>query len=309
MISLILSDVVSNDLNFIASGPTTKDYTTPQQCFDLLENFKLFNEVPQSVLTVLNERAGFEEFKKTYEFEHNISKSNASFHCQNVQNVIIGSNDIALYSALQHAESQGFGTYLLSSSVTGDAEERGQMFAMLMNYICRTMLSKNRPDSSLANVELSLLQRGISKTQLNEISRVVTDYDQCNKPICILAAGETTVDVKGGGLGGRNQHMVLSTAITLDQILQDDVLNLYSMVFMSGGTDGQDGPTDATGAICDHTMVKHASKVNLDPKEFLAKHDSYSFFSSIESGRNLLKTGLTGTNVMDLQIILISPVK
>ena len=307
MISLILSDVVDNDLNFIASGPTTKDYTTPQQCFDLLETFEIFNEVPQNVLTVLNERSGFEEFRKSYEFEHNISKSNASFHCKNVQNVIIGSNVIALYSAIQHAESLDFGTYLLSSSVNGDAEERGQMYALLMNFICRTMLSKNMADPALAEVELSLLRKGISKTQLNEISLAVTDYDQSNKSICILAAGETTVNVTGQGVGGRNQHMVLSTALTLDEILLDDVLANYSMVFLSGGTDGQDGPTDAAGAICDNTMVRQARKINLDANEFLRNNDSHTFFASIENGRNLLKTGLTGTNVMDLQIILISP--
>ena len=309
MISLILSDVVNNDLNFIASGPTAKDYTTPQQCFDLLETFELFNDVPQNVLTVLNERAGFKEFKKTNEFEHNILKSNASFHCKNVQNVIIGSNVIALKATIQHAESQGFGTYLLSSSVVGDAEERGQMYAMLINYICRTMLSKNKPDAYLADVELDLLKRGVSKKQLNDISKTVTDYDQCNKPICLLAAGETTVEVKGSGVGGRNQHMVLSTAITLDEIVHEDVSNHFSMVFLSGGTDGQDGPTDAAGAVCDNTMVKHASKLNLNAKQYLRDSDSYTFFSNIESGRNLLKTGLTGTNVMDLQIILIAPVK
>ncbi|ESO07082.1 hypothetical protein HELRODRAFT_187749 [Helobdella robusta] len=308
VISLILSDVVNNDLNFIASGPTSQDFTTPQQCFDLLENFDLLNCVPQSVFTVLNDRSQSEEFKKDSESEHTLKKSVASFHCRNVHNVIIGSNVIALNSALKYADSLGYGTYLLSSSVTGDAEERGQMFALLINYICRTMYSKNKPDQLLVKNEFDLLHRGLEKSQLNELCKVVTEYDQCSKPVCILAAGETTVNVVGQGMGGRNQHMVLSAAIELNKLLETDVLSKYAITFLSAGTDGQDGPTDAAGASCDQTLIKQALKLNLKAEDFLRTNDSYTFFSKVDAGRYLLKTGLTGTNVMDLQIILISPI-
>ena len=300
--------MVGNDINFIASGPTAPDYSTPHQCMDLLEALNVKDEVPPSILSVLEAKLQSEVYRKDIDFGHAVSKPVARFHCQNVQNVIIGSNVIALNSAIRSAEALGYGTYLLSSSIVGDSGEIGQMYALIIDYICRAMLMKKKPDPLLTGIELKLLKMGLEKSQLNDLFRTVIDFDQCNKPVCVLAAGETTVNVSGKGLGGRSQHMVLSTALALEKQLESDILKKFAIVFLSGGTDGQDGPTDAAGAVCDPHLTKQARKLNIKAEEYLQNSDSYNFFSSIDAGRNLIKTGLTGTNVMDLQIILIASI-
>src|SRR6185503_3784199 len=107
------------------------------------------------------------------------------------------------------------------------------------------------------------------------------------RPACLLSGGETTVTLRGNGLGGRNQEFVLSAAIALE--------GAASVTIFSAGTDGTDGPTDAAGAIADSRTIGNARARGLDPARFLAVNDSYHFFERLES---LIKTGPTGTNVM-----------
>ncbi|HTU92096.1 MAG TPA: MOFRL family protein, partial [Gemmataceae bacterium] len=116
-------------------------------------------------------------------------------------------------------------------------------------------------------------------------------------PVCLLSGGETTVALgTSPGRGGRNQEFVLSAAVYLGRT------GLKNMVVLSGGTDGEDGPTDAAGASADETTLTRATAAGLDPAAFLERHDAYSFF---EATGDLLKTGLTQTNVMDVRIILL----
>ncbi len=110
----------------------------------------------------------------------------------------------------------------------------------------------------------------------------------------MLSGGETTVTLRGKGLGGRNQEFILAAGLELD--------NWNGIVALSAGTDGTDGPTDAAGALADGTMVKKAAKLGLDPWRYLRDNDSYHLFEKLG---DLLKTGPTNTNVMDLRIILI----
>jgi glycerate 2-kinase len=110
---------------------------------------------------------------------------------------------------------------------------------------------------------------------------------------CILSGGETTVTIRGKGLGGRNQEFVLQAAL--------DIAGLEDIVVLSAGTDGSDGPTDAAGAIADGNTVARAARLGIDAKRLLAENDSYHFFEPLG---DLVKTGPTGTNVMDLRIIL-----
>ncbi len=109
----------------------------------------------------------------------------------------------------------------------------------------------------------------------------------------MLSGGETTVTVRGSGRGGRNQEFALAAALALDGL--DDALVL------SAGTDGTDGPTDAAGAIATGDTVSRARALGLDPHEHLARNDSYPFFAALG---DLVKTGPTGTNVMDIHIML-----
>jgi glycerate 2-kinase len=113
------------------------------------------------------------------------------------------------------------------------------------------------------------------------------------RPACLLAGGETTVTVKGKGKGGRNQELALAAAIAMD--------GLPGVLALCAGTDGSDGPTDAAGAIATGKSVARATRLGLDPAEFLRNNNSYAFFSALG---DLVKTGPTGTNVMDIEILL-----
>lgn len=110
-----------------------------------------------------------------------------------------------------------------------------------------------------------------------------------DRPVLLVAAGETTLQVKGDGLGGRNQEYALVAAMALAG--QDNA------VLLAAGTDGTDGPTDAAGAFADGTLHERARAAGIDPAEMLARNDSHRLF---EATGDLFRTGPTGTNVMDL---------
>ena len=114
---------------------------------------------------------------------------------------------------------------------------------------------------------------------------------------CLLLGGETTVMVKGKGKGGRNQHL----ALLLAKILYENLPGRNATV-LCAGTDGSDGPTNATGAVVDQSTWGNALARSVDPKEFLANNDSYNFFKNTD---NHIVTGPTMTNVMDLVVVLI----
>jgi hydroxypyruvate reductase len=113
-------------------------------------------------------------------------------------------------------------------------------------------------------------------------------------PACIISGGETTVTIRGSGLGGRNQEFALAAAI--------DIAGLDRVTIFSAGTDGTDGPTDAAGAIADGSTLARASALGLDTAAYLANNDSYRYFDALG---DLIKTGPTGTNVADVRLVLI----
>ncbi|TAN71865.1 MAG: glycerate kinase [Methylobacter sp.] len=120
-----------------------------------------------------------------------------------------------------------------------------------------------------------------------------------NKPIALLAGGETTVNLKGNGRGGRNQEMALAFAIAAKQHGLTG-----NWTFLSGGTDGLDGPTDAAGGIVDPNTINRMTQAGVNPLELLENNDSYT---ALKTSDDLMNTGATGTNVADLQILLIRP--
>lgn len=176
---------------------------------------------------------------------------------ERVQNLIVGSNRQAIDAAARQAKALGYRTLVLSTFVEGETRDIAAMHAA----IAKEVLASGRP---------------------------------VKRPACLLSGGETTVTLRGRGLGGRNQEFVLSAAIALDGA---DPVTIFS-----AGTDGTDGPTDAAGAIADSRTAAHARLRGLDPSKYLAENDSYHFFEGLES---LIKTGPTGTNVMDVRLLLI----
>ncbi len=245
VLSLILSDVIGDRLDVIASGPTSPDSTTYQDAFQVIEKYGLEDKVPRSVLNILdNGRRGL--FPETPKAETQLFK--------HAENIIIGSNRIALRAAKTKAEAKGFDTVLLSTEIQGEARDVGKWLAQKAKEM------KNKNDS--------------------------------RKPLCLLSGGETTVTVKGNGKGGRNTELALAFALEIEGI--------EGISLLSAGTDGNDGPTDAAGAIVDRKTISKAREKGIDPQEFLENNDSYTFFK--ETG-DLFITGPTGTNVMDIQII------
>lgn len=312
VISLILSDVIGNPLDQIASGPTYRDNTNPQQCLDLFRILKVENQIPPSVKQFLEKAMAEREIGKLSSLPEFLEeeKSIPANDTSNALNLIVGSNEVLMEHAKLEAEKMGYLTYVFSTSLGGTASVVGEMFADLAAFICLTMGNKRRRDMqhSLVQEEMDLLRKGLSKDTVNEILLVAEQAANQDKPLCLLSAGETVVKVSGSGKGGRNQHLGLSAGIHLyDNASKYDLNPRFNIQLLSAGTDGQDGPTDATGAMVDSFTYLVGLDKGYDAKDYLANDDSYNYFSHVNGGRNLLKTGLTGTNVMDMQILLIKP--
>jgi glycerate 2-kinase len=174
-----------------------------------------------------------------------------------VQNIVIADNTIACDAAIHAAQSLGFNTLFLTSYLQGEASQVAKTFAAIAKEIRAT----HRPIA---------------------------------RPACIIAGGETTVTVRGNGIGGRNQELVLAAAI--------EIAGIENIVVLSGGTDGNDGPCDATGAIADGMTVGRATELGMDARAFLANNDSYHFFQPLG---DLMITGPTNTNVNDVMLLLV----
>ncbi len=252
IVSLMISDVIGDKLDVIASGPTAADTSTYQDALNVIRKYKLAEKAPENVMGILNK--GEEgSIPDTPKQEDPIFK--------NVQNIIIGSNKKALEAAKNEAVALGFETEIVSSEIAGEARDVGKNMAGKAKEIRSSRLSSSNSS------------RG---------------------PLCFVSGGETTVTVKGKGKGGRNTEMALSFAMEIEGV--------EGIYFLSAGTDGNDGPTDATGAFVGGGTIGKARALGLDPQAYLDNNDSYNFFKKTDS---LLITGPTGTNVMDVQVVLI----
>jgi hydroxypyruvate reductase/glycerate 2-kinase len=250
LISMIISDVVGDPLDVIASGPTVPDPTTFDECITILERYELLERIPASVREHLEAgvRGDIPETLKLLP--------------EQITNCLIGSNAHALSAARDEAQARGYTVLNLGSELEGEARQ-----------VARTMA---RIGPQLA----------------------------CNNgfrpPVCLLFGGETTVTLgKQPGKGGRNQEFALAAALALRE------RGVGSFAILSGGTDGEDGPTDAAGALLTARDLRHVEIEEL--VRALDRHDTYPVLDQLGA---LLRTGLTGTNVMDLQVLLLgkSPV-
>ena len=124
---------------------------------------------------------------------------------------------------------------------------------------------------------------------------IINSGNPVERPACVISGGETTVTIRGEGLGGRNQEFALAAGIDID--------GLEEVLILSGGTDGTDGPTDAAGAIADGTTMVRARKLGLDAELHIRENNSYHFFKQLG---DLIITGPTFTNVMDLRLVIVS---
>lgn len=248
VVSLLLSDVIGDDLDVIASGPTMTDSSTFQEAKQVLNRYEIWERVPDSVRKHIEKGVNGE-------IDDTPKPGDPAFRKDVWE--LVGTNLQALKAARQEAERQGYNTLILSGMIEGETSD----VAMVHTAIVKEAAHSGNPLSP---------------------------------PLCVLSGGETTVTIKGKGKGGRNQEFVLASALAIE--------GKANIVILSGGTDGTDGPTDAAGAIADGETVARARAKGLDPRDYLQRNDSYPFFESLG---DLLMTGPTRTNVMDVRIMLI----
>jgi hydroxypyruvate reductase len=243
---LILSDVIGDPLDMIASGPSVADPTTYAQADQILEKYQIKAQVPQPILERLQKgrRAEIPETPKPGDplFER-------------VYNLVIASNFQAAQSALLQAQSEGFNTLLLTTALQGEARQAGRFLASIL----RQVRSSAQP---------------------------------APPPCCLIAGGETTVTLKGKGLGGRNQELALGAVA--------DLAGLERVFLISLASDGDDGPTDAAGAVASGETLARAQALGLDAHDHLARNDAYHFFAPLG---DLIRCGPTQTNVNDLTFL------
>lgn len=234
VMSLILSDVVGDPLEAIASGPTAPDPTTVEDAIDILKKYSLENQIQKSILNALLETP---------------KKDSRLFG--GVKNQIIAGNDLALDAVADKASSYGYSIHIHQRGLQGEARVIGRDVA------------------------------AVFKSQVQHRSR----------PFLMLAGGETTVTLQGKGKGGRNQETALAAVELLD--------GLKDVLFLSVATDGEDGPTDAAGAVVSGDSMQRANWLGLRADDFLAENNAYAFFDALG---DLIRIGPSGTNVNDLII-------
>jgi glycerate-2-kinase len=249
VVSLILSDVIGDDLDIIGSGMTAPDTGYFSECRSVLERHRIWDAVPEPVQNHIlagvdgripdTPKPGDPVFSK-------------------VTNQVVGSLSDALSAAAAEAKHLGFTPLVLSSMIQGEAREAAKVLCAIAAEVRRSG---------------------------NPVS----------PPACLLSGGETTVTLRGTGKGGRNMELALAGAMALQ--------GTSGIMLLSAGTDGTDGPTDAAGSFADGNTVSRAASLDLSAEKHLHENDAYPFFKALD---DLLITGPTRTNVMDMQILLIS---
>ena len=238
IISLILSDVIGNPLEAIASGPTFPNPTTNADALMILKKYKIDEQVSESVLQTLESDSLLSEIWE---------------QASRLQNLIIGDNKLAAEAALEQAQREGFHAEILTNELQGEARDVG----------------------------------------FNLAHHLRVSAERLTRPFCLIAGGETTVTITGNGKGGRNQELALAAMHGLK--------GLENVMLIALATDGEDGPTDAAGAVVTGESAQRAEMLGVDAADHLSRHDAYVCFDKLV---DLLKPGPSGTNVNDLIFLI-----
>ncbi len=242
---LVISDVIDDDLSVIGSAPLYYDPTSFKQCSEILKRVAIWDKIPTSIREIIisGEKGDIPETPKKEK--------------DSINHYLLGTNRIALSRAQRIAEEFGLNSYILTSSLAGEAAE-------------------------------------VAKVLVSMARNVRRYYEPFQPPACLLFGGETTVTVRGSGKGGRNQELALAALAEIGG--QDNIL------LLSGGTDGIDGNSSAAGAIADSGFFMEGARQGLSIDRFLEDNNSNEFFQNVGG---LLEIGPTGTNVMDITLLII----
>jgi hydroxypyruvate reductase len=246
--ALLLSDVIGDPLDVIASGPTAPDASTYAEALAILDRFGLRSRAPASIVDRL-ERGARGKIPETPKPDDPVFRR--------VTNTVIGNNRIVVDAAADQAVRLGYGPHVLTRSLDGEARE----IAARLVALAREIREGRGPVAA---------------------------------PACVIAAGETTVTVRGRGRGGRCQEFALAAALAMDGI--------DGVVALAAGTDGTDGPTDAAGGIVDGESARRARAQGQDPGARLEDNDANPLLAALG---DLVTTGPTNTNLLDLYLLLV----
>ncbi|XP_035916060.1 glycerate kinase [Anopheles stephensi] len=284
--SYVISDIVGDPVALIASGPTVvpEGVDVNGKAKEILMKYRLWDKFPNSALEIIA-RAGDKDDQ---------------INLDNNELFLLGSNAVAVNRVVQKAQDEGLKCIVLSKQLEGNVVELSAMYvelaAVLYNFK-KGLLPENVVTDQLRTV---LLKLNSPDLELEDFVRNVIDSKM--EPLLIVGAGEPTICVSGGGKGGRNQELALRFSYGIRKLspMSD------SVCFLSAGTDGIDGPTDVAGAI-GGSFVAREYEENSPHKgtSFIENNDSHRFYEGLKEGTYFVKTGHTGTNVMDLHLLLI----
>ncbi|MBY8988867.1 MAG: DUF4147 domain-containing protein [Candidatus Lokiarchaeota archaeon] len=253
VITLIISDVVGNNLESIASGPTVPDLTTFKDSYDLLEKYQLLNKVPSSVQQLIETGMNDPTLNKPLDIP---------IYFKKVHNYLIGSVESSVKTISDYLKKLNFVVDYFSNEIVGEAAVFGEELYKLISHKLQDFAEKSK-----------------------------------KQKIALVGTGELTVTIKGKGIGGRNQEMLLNF---LNDIKDKNID--YNFIIIGVNLDGIEGNSKAMGALVDNVLLAQLIKNNIDFEDYLKNNDSNSFFKSLNSE---IITGATGINVNDLLLILI----
>ncbi|XP_031826586.2 glycerate kinase isoform X1 [Nomia melanderi] len=240
IITLILSDIVGDPVDLIASGPTVYNSKVPKQAIAILKKYDLFDKLDGDVRKAIMSKETFKDKslltgkKKKKEFKH-------------VTNIILGNNQVAVEAAVLEAQRKKLTPITLRTDITGNVHDVSLAYVHVTSLICLALEKKLERGEFFEKVR-DIPVMSLSTTKVDEIYNLIENISE--EGIVLIGGGEPTVIVKGDGKGGRNQELALHFSLDwLAKIKNNPHFAEYDVIMLSAGTDGQDGPTDAAGAF------------------------------------------------------------
>ncbi|XP_013112215.2 glycerate kinase [Stomoxys calcitrans] len=280
VISFVISDIVGDPVDLIASGPTwvaASRQTTPQE---ILEKYKLWNDLPQHIKMVIHK-----------------GDTNENQQLLNNTIYVVGDNRVATSMAVSEAINCNYNPFIASTTMQGDVGALVEAYCDFLKAIYEFQ------NGVIEEFELSKRFPFDSRI-FQHFLKTLLMCQKTKKPLLLITAGEPTVKVTGTGLGGRNQQLALLLSL---EFHRHELLR--NVCFLSAGTDGIDGPTTAAGALACSEVVDDFLKQNSNDykalQSFVDNNDSFNFYKQLNGGDYHVITGHTGTNVMDMHLFLL----